>query len=331
MHVLVTGGSGQLGSAVVRALLADGHRVRCIVLHLSQPDLLAGLPVELREGDVTRPESLPPAFEGIDAVIHMAGIVSYARTDRARTRLPAVFVDGTRHALQASADAGVGRFLLTSSIAALGYLPDGATGDESTPWNWGPLDIPYFAAKKGAEDLVLAERRLEALAVNPGIVFGEGDLQRNGARTLLQIASGRMPGVPPGATTAANLDDVARGHLLALRSGRPGQRYILGGHPMTFRELYDRIGEVVGRPAPRRTLSPSTLRLVARVLAVGSAFTGREPGLTPALAEISIRNRRFSSEKAVRELGYAPQPLSEGIGACWRWLGDRGTPLPSTG
>lgn len=328
-EVLVTGATGQVGSAVTRALLEAGYGVRALVLPGEPLGGIQGLGLPTFTGDVTLPESLPPALEGVDCVVHLAGIVSYLRTPAARARLHRVFVDGTRNLLDAAATAGVKRFLLTSSIAALGWLPEDQVGDESTPWNWGPLDIPYFAAKKGAEDLVLSETRMEALAVNPGIILGANDFQHNGARLLLQVASGAMPGAPPGATTLANLGDVARGHVAALDRGRAGNRYILGGTAISFLEMYRRIGQVVGREPPDRVLSPLVVRSAGTLQEALGQLRGREPAVTRALAEISIRNRRFRSDKATGELGYFPGPIETGIGECWRWLRDKGQP-PST-
>ena len=312
---------------MVRALLDRGHRPYCLVLDPGQLDGIAGLDVPVLTGDVTRPDTLPPALEGIDAVAHVAGIVTYLRTSAARRRLDSLFVGGTRNLLDAAANAGVRRFLLTSSIATLGWLPEGQVGDEDTPWNWETLDIPYFKAKKGAEDLVLAETRMEGLAVNPGIAIGAGDLQFNALRMIQQVASGRIPGVPPGSTTLANLSDVAWGHVAALERGRPATRYVLGGTTSSFLDLYSRIGMVVGAPAPKKVLSPRILRIVATAQEFAGRLRSREPALTRALVEISIRNRRYTSARAERELGYTPRPIEHGIAACWNWFRDmQGTP-----
>lgn len=317
MRVLVTGATGQIGLAVAVALRARGDTVRTLVRDPIRADALRDIGCELVAGDVCAPDTLPAAVAGQDAVVHAAGIVSY--WSRRKTELMRVNVEGTRSLLEAAVAHGVGRFLLTSSIATLGWLPDGAVGDEDTTWNWDGLGIDYFVSKRLAEDAVLAERRIETLAVNPGIVFGPGDVSENGLRMLLNVAEARVPGLPPGATTVAVLDDVVTGHLAALDHGAPYRRTVLGGHTLSFVELFERIGAVVGRAPPRRLLAPWEIRLSARFVSLGALWTGREPKLTPALAEIVIRNRRYRSDRAVDELGLRFSPLESGIEALWDW------------
>ncbi|MCB9762581.1 MAG: NAD(P)H-binding protein [Alphaproteobacteria bacterium] len=322
MKILVTGGTGQLGGAVARALVERGDAVRALVRDRGRLGQLEGLDLELVEGDVTRPDTLPAAVAGVEAVAHLAGVVSHGTDDG--PHVFAVNEGGTAHVLDAAAAAGVRRVLLTSSIAALGYVtdPDGV-GDEDTPYNWAGRGLHYHDSKRAAEARVLGETRLEGVAVNPGITFGAGDLHQHGGRVLLQVKAG-MPGVPSGASTFTTLSDVVAGHLGALDRGRPGQRYVLGGHPLTFLDLYARAAAIVGVAPPVRTLSYPMLRAVALLDRLTAPLTGRPPRVTPALAFISTRNRRYRSDKAIRELGYAPRPVEEGLRACWDWYVGQG-------
>ena len=217
--LLVTGATGQIGGAVARALAARGDEVRCLV---RDPDRAAHLaPLELVAGDITDPSSLASAVAGREAILHLAGFVSFHKRDRSLQER--INVDGTRHLADAAADAGVGRFLLTSSIAALGWVSGDGEGDENTTYNWHDDDIAYFDTKKAAQEAVLGHRGFEGLAVNPGMVLGEGDVNRNGGQMLEQLHEGRLPGFPVGQTTVATLDDVVAGHLAALDRGRAGQ------------------------------------------------------------------------------------------------------------
>ena len=322
MKILLTGGTGQLGAALATALIARGDEVRALVRDPGRAGALAAAGCALHPGDVTAPDSLVGAVKGVEAVLHSAGAISYWA--RRRAEIMAVNVEGMRCLLGAAVGAGVRRFLFTSSIASLGSAPEGTIGDEDTPWDWDGANLAYFESKREAERLLFAETRLEALAVNPGIVFGASDINRNGARLLLQIWQGKMPGVPPGATTAANLDDVVAGHLLALDRGAPGTRAVLGGATPTFLELFREIAEVVGRPAPTRTLSAPALRALSWAAEAGGWLTGKEPTLTRPQAEILVRNRRYRSDRAVATLGYEPRPLRQGLEACWRWCRDAG-------
>jgi dihydroflavonol-4-reductase len=329
MKVLVTGGSGQIGSAVAAALVERGHTVRCLLRPTSDSSLLDGRTVEVVLGDVTSPASLTSAVRGVQAVVHTAGVVSYDR--RQRSTLYRVNVLGTKYLLEAARRAGVARFVHTSSIGTLGHVPDGVVADESAEYNWQELDIPYFDTKREAERLVLEERRMHCIALNPGIVFGPGDVNGNAVRLLRQTASGRLPGVPPGAATFAGLAEVARAHVAAIERGRAGERYVLGGHPLDFSTLYRVIGEVIGHQAPRRVLPAPVVRFLSRIGSPSRFFTGREPALTPALAEIVVRFRRYDSAKAIRELGYEPGPLESSIAACWAFArGERSPSRPAT-
>ena len=317
MRVLVTGGTGQLGSEVARALVARGDAVRCLVRDPTRSRLLDGVEVERVRGDVTAPDSLGPAVAGCDAVVHLAGVVSYAPGSRALQE--AVNVGGTLHLLDAAAAAGVQRFVHTSSIAAIGYVAGSGEGDEDTPFNWAPFGLGYMDTKRESEALVLADDRVEGIAVNPGIVFGARDLHHNGGRMLLQVAAGGPPAVPPGATTCATLSDVGAGHLLALDRGRPGRRYVLGGTTGTFAEIFARVAAVLGRPAPARVAPRAALVAFGAVQELKARITGGEPPLTRSLAKVSCRNRRYRSDRAIAELGYAPSPLEDGIRACRDW------------
>lgn len=321
--ILVTGATGQLGGALVAALRAEGREVRCLVRQPGDAGALRVLGASVVQGDVTEPESLGPALAGVRAVFHLAGAISYEEADRAW--LERVNLAGTRHVLAAAAAAGVSRLVLTSSIATLGWVEGDSLGDEQTAFNWGAESNPYFDTKRAAEALALAEERLEVCAVNPGVVLGAGDVNRNGARMLEQLAAGQVPGVPVGATTLANLEDVVQGHLVALERGRPGERYVLGGTELSFAELFTRLAAVVGVSPPGRRLSPWLLHGAARVQALAHALGGPPPRLTPALVRITARNRRYSSDKARAELGYAPGPLERGAEACWSWLQEQET------
>lgn len=321
MKILLTGGSGMIGMHLVAALQERGHAVRCLVRDPERAPHLRELPVEVVRGDLGDPSSLRDAVRATDAVIHTAGAVSY--WERRAAELRRVNVEGTRALLDAAVSAGVRRFVFTSSIATLGYVTDGRPGDERTAYNWHGARIAYFDTKAEAETLVLRESRLEGVAVNPGITFGTHDVNVNAARMLLSVANGGPLGFPPGATTVATIEDVVAGHLAALQLGKPGERYVLGGHLVTFEELYARIGAVVGRVSPRRRLSPFTLRTLGRMAVLRSAITGKEPEVTPQLAEITSRDRRYLSQRAENELGYRISPLEPCLTQAWAWIRER--------
>lgn len=322
MRVLLTGGTGQIGAAIARALLDAGHDVSALLRDLDRPGLLAGLPIRWSRGDITRPDTLGAAARGVEAVVHTAGLVSYAAKDAAL--LQAVNVEGTRNVLDAAAAAGARRVVLTSSIAALGEVKDGEIGDEDTAWSWGGLGLHYLESKFEAEQLALADARMEVISLNPGIVFGGDDLNGNTSTLFSQVHAGGPPMIPCGATTVCALPDVAAAHVNALSLGRPGHRYVLGGATPTFLELYAAIAASMGVPAPRRVVSEGLLYPFAFVEGGLARLSRRRPRITPALARMSCRNRRYRCDKAVAELGYTPRSLEESLAETLTWMRARG-------
>ena len=322
MKVLVSGSTGQLGSAVVAGLLDRGNEVNCLVQNTENLGLLPVGPRQVFEGDLLSPETLQDAVSGVEVVIHCAGRGSYDRADRGA--MESVNVDGTRHLLDAACKAGVRRFVHSSSIATLGYVEHQGEGDETNAYNWSGLGVDYFETQKTAEDLVMSEGGLEVLTLNPGIVLGRGDKGYGGGRILLDLYRGRVPGVPPGATTLANLEDVAAGHIAALEMGRSGERYVLGGAPLTWEEVFLLAASIVDCDPPAKKLKPRMLQWIARGEMLRSKMSSREPRLRPSLATVLNRNRRYSSDKAEEELGYRPAPITAGMVACWQWFRSEG-------
>ena len=321
--LLVTGATGQIGAAVAQALLARGDRVRCLVRDPARARTVLGGDVELAAGDLADADSLVGALRGVEAVCHLAGRASYWPAQAAQ--MYEVNVLGTARLLDACAAAGVTKLLHTSSIATLGWVADGETGDETTVYNWHGLGVAYFDTKYEAERMVLSDPRVAAIVVNPALVFGPGDVNGNALRFLREVAAG-VPGYPPGSTTAAVLADVVAGHLAALDRGRLGERYVLGGSPLSFADLFAAAARVVNAPAPRRRLAPWMLGTLAAAHTAAGLLTGREPRVSIPTCRILTRNRRYRSAKAVAELGYPISPLAAGLRACWEWHLARRTP-----
>jgi dihydroflavonol-4-reductase len=317
MRVLVTGGTGQIGGAIAKALVQRGDTVRALVRDAGRPGHLADLDLELHQGDVTQAESLESACVGIDAVIHSAGCISYWKKGHAR--MNAVNVEGTRNMLESATRAGVGRFVHTSSMACFGYVDGDGIGDERTQYNWGPLNIGYCDSKKAAEDLVLGWTDMPCIAVNPGITLGEGDVNGNGVRLLVQLKAGKIKGIPPGHTTLCCLTDIVAGHLAALEKGRIGERYHLGGHPMSWEAVFQMAAKVVDAPPPPRKVSRGLMMTMARLQMLGGWCTGVEPKITAQVVEISSRNRMYDCSKAQEELGYSISDLENSINLAWDW------------
>ena len=322
---LVTGGTGFVGSAVARALLARGHRVRALVRPGSDRTNLARLDVALAVGDLTDPGSLAQAVAGCDHVMHVAADYRIWVPDPEAMLL--ANVTGTRALMLAAREAGVGRVVYCSSVAALGLTNDGSPANETTPVDEAKVVGIYKKSKYRAEQEVLRlvrETGLDAVIVNPAAPVGPRDIKPTPTgRMIADAAAGRMPAYLETGLNVVHVDDVAEGHMLALERGRAGERYILGSENLTLRALLGLVDEVTGRSQRRVRLSRQVLWPVA-LACEGLARFGVEPLVTRDHLRMSAKTMFFSHAKAARELGYAPRPARDAVAHAVAWFRDRG-------
>ncbi|HVY65233.1 MAG TPA: hopanoid-associated sugar epimerase [Gammaproteobacteria bacterium] len=319
---LVTGANGFLGAAVVRALLAAGEPVRAFVRPGSDRRNLAGLTVEIAEGDLVSRASLDPAVRGCTGVYHVAA--DYRLWVADPKPMYRTNVEGSVNVLDAAAAAGVPRVVYTSSVAVLGIRSDRTPADEETPVSVGQMIGHYKRSKFLAEKAVRARARelaLDVVTVNPSTPIGPGDVRPTPTgRILLDAAAGRMPAFVDTGLNLVDVDDCARGHLLAFAAGKTGERYILGGRDFTLREILEVVAAHVGRRAPKIRL-PHWLVYPLAVGAEGVAtITRREPRVTLDGVRMSTKHMYFSSRKAERELGYRWRDPRLAIAAAIDWF-----------
>jgi dihydroflavonol-4-reductase len=327
MKTLVTGGSGFVGSAVVRRLLEAGHEIRALVRPRSRTENLAGLPVELATGDLLDPASLAAATAGCDAVFHVAA--DYRLWVPKPSEIYESNVTGTRNVMRAAAAAKVRRIVYTSSVATLGLTADGTPADEETPAALSDMIGHYkrskFLAEAAVRELVETER-LPAVIVNPSAPVGPRDIRPTPTgRMIVDAASGRMPAFVDTGLNIVHVDDVAEGHLLAFEKGRIGRRYILGGTNMTLREILEEIARLTGRKPPRIRLPHAVVLPVAFAAeCIARVVPGFEPVATVESVRMSMKRMYYSSERARRELGYAPRPARDALADALAWFKENG-------
>ncbi|MBI4466080.1 MAG: SDR family oxidoreductase [Acidobacteria bacterium] len=324
MKVLVTGGTGFLGANLVHHLVGRGDTVRVLKRRRTPPDILTGLPVEFTEGDVTDFDSLLGASRGVEGIYHLAGLVSYWPPRRAWQYR--VNVVGAHNVVEAALSNGVRRVVHTSSIAAIGFRTDGKPCDEETSWNWGPQDIHYATTKHLGEQEALkaAARGLEVVVVNPALIFGPRDTSWNAGRMFKLVQEKATVFSPAGSTTTCDVDDVCQGHLAAMERGRSGQRYILGGEHIRYADLFRAVGEVMSKKVEVKVIPYWLAQAVAYANYGLSLLTRREPALTPELLRMGRFARTYTSEKAIRELGYPQTPLRASLEKTYRWYRKHG-------
>lgn len=327
MKTLVTGSTGFVGANLVRGLAAAGHQVRALHRSTSRLDALEGLSYEPAIGDVLSPSALLGALVGVDWVFHVAAVADYWRQG-GTARLYQVNVGGVRNVLEAALTSGVRRVVFTSSAAALG-VPSrpGATVDETATFNLPPARFPYGHSKHLAEKLAreFVARGLDVVMVNPTVILGPRDLNFISGSIIKEIYRRRVPFIPPGCINYVDVSDVVAGHIAAAERGRPGERYILGGHDLTHRQAISTIAQVVGAPVPRLELPQALIRPLA--LAV-DLFNRVWPG-TPPLDGDQVRLMKhtfhYDNGKARRELGLEePVPFQTSVERTFRWYKDNG-------
>lgn len=316
---VVTGATGQVGLHLVETLLERGRRVRAFVL----PGDRAELPpeVEVVHGDVRDLDALREAFLGAESVFHLAAIVSTA--SEAPPALFPVNVGGARNAAQAAREAGVRRFVHFSSMVVFDPRPLDRPLDE-TRARAVDSGSPYTRSKLLGEVAVKAEvaRGLEAVIVHPTVIVGPHETQHEGIvhGLIAKHARGELPALVRGGFNLVDVRDVVEGALLAEAKGRAGESYILGGRDYTVPELAAICAASCGRPAPRVVTPMALARASLPLVELGArAFGARAPYNLEDLNQLA-GNAAIRSDKAARELGYAPRPIDDAVRRVHAWL-----------
>ena len=318
---LVTGGTGFVGSHVVRALFGRGDSVRCLARPGSRRDNLAGLPVEIVEGDLTDPASLARAMRGVRELYHVAA--DYRLWTRDPRELYAANAGGTDNVLRAAAEAGVSRVVYTSSVAALGLTDDGSPANETTPVERERIIGHYKKSKFDAERVALewGARGLSVVVVNPSTPVGERDIKPTPTgQMIVDFLNRRMPAYVDTGLNLIDARDVAEGHLLAARRGKIGEKYILGNRNMTLKEILDALAGITGLPAPRTRLPHWIPLAYSAVDTALSRVTGRPPRASFESVRMSTHRMFFDASRAVRELELPQTPVEEALGRAVAWF-----------
>lgn len=311
MRSLVTGGTGFMGSAVVRALLADGQQVRVLARSQSNTRNLDGLDVEIVRGDITQQDSVERAMAGCDNVYHLAALVSFWEPRDRRADFYRVNVDGSRNVFKAALQSGVSKVVYTSTISTIGsYGMDNPTREDYA-FNLWEMCSDYERSKYSAEFEAwkFAAKGLPVVAVLPAGPVGARDIKPNPiGKLILDFLARKLPGYMEGGGNFVDVDDVAYGHLLAAKHGKIGERYILAGANLTTLELFKALEAVSGVRAPRYKIPYAAALTTAHALEfMADHITRKPPLLTVPLVKFSSKHYYVDGSKAQSDIGFSPR------------------------
>lgn len=321
VKAFLTGATGFVGGHVARALAAQGAELRFLVRKASNLAGLEGVAGETHVGDLARTESMRSALAGCDAVVHVAA--DYRLWVRDPASMYRANVDGTRELLKMAREAGVRRFVYTSSVATMRFRADGLPTNEDAPVGIGDMVGHYKRSKFLAEQEAVAAARAgqEVIILNPTTPVGPNDAKPTPTgRIFVDFLNRRFPAYVDTGLNLVDVSEVARTHADALTRGAPGRRYILGGENLTLKEILDRMSEISGIPAPTVKIPFAAAAAYAFLEEwITGRILGREPRAT--LEEVRMGRKKMfaSSGRAQQELGFRVAPVREAMAAAIEW------------
>jgi len=328
---LVTGASGFVGSRLVRALVERGEHVKAFVRPGSSLRQIADLPPELCRlayGDITVEHTVYRALSGCTRMYHVAS--NFKMWDRDPERILGPAIEGTRATLEAARRRGLEKIVVTSSAGALGATTSPEQMDETHEFNLKDPET-YVLSKFEAERVAIeyAEEGLPVVVVEPAGIFGPGDWKPTpsgqGILTYLKMSPSIRVPVTDGGISIVDVDDVVEGHIRAMLKGHVGEKYILGGEDVTYRQMFEILSDLTGLAPPGKSISPGLVGLAGRLLELKASLFGGDPTITRRLArDYAFGYIWVTSEKAEKALGYKFRPARVTLSRSVRWYLEHG-------
>ena len=320
--MLVTGASGFVGSSVARIAQQKGFKVRVLVRATSPRKNVEALDAEIVVGDMRDEASMRNALRGVRYLLHVAADYRLWAPDP--SEIERSNLEGTEATMRAALKEGVERIVYTSSVATLKVTSSGQSADETSPLKADQAIGVYKRSKVLAERAVermIAEDGLPAVIVNPSTPIGPRDVKPTPTgRIIVEAARGRMPGFLDTGLNLVHVDDVADGHLAALKHGTIGERYILGGQNVLLADMLADIAGLVGRRPPRWRIPRAVVIPIAYAAEATARLTGRDPFTTLDGIRMAEHHMYFTTAKAERDLGFRPRPYRAALEDAIRWF-----------
>lgn len=324
MKKLVTGATGFIGSAITRELLKDGEEVKVLVRKTSDTRNIDGLDVERVTGDIRDTESIKAALKGCDTLYLTAAYFAHWAPDP--KQLYEVNVGGTKATLQAALEMGLKKVVYTSTnnaIAASGPIP----ANEEKAFNYWESGDHYSMSKYIAENeaRIFVTRGLPLVIVNPTLVIGVHDIKPTpSGQMIIDVINQKMPGYIDGGVNIIDVEDVARGHILAAKKGRIGERYLFGNRNITVHDYLHLIAQIGGVKPPSLKIPYRTALALGHLFEFGSSISKKPPVITASEVRIGRMTEWYDCSKAVKELGLPQTPIEETIQKAIQWFRENG-------
>jgi len=324
MKKLVTGATGFMGSSIVRELLKDGEEVKVFIRETSDTRNIDGLDVERAFGDIRDGESMKKALKGCDTLYYTAAFFAHWAPDK---KLPyQVNVEGTKTSMKVALDAGMQKVVYTSTnntMGAHGPVPVNETA-EFNHWKTGDhYSMSKYLAEVEAKKFV--SLGLPIVIVNPTLVIGVRDIKPTpSGQMIIDIATGQMPGYIEGGTNIIDVEDVARGHILAAKNGKVGERYLFGNENATISEYFGLVAEVAGVKPPRIKIPYHLAVALGYIFQFGAFITKKPPVVTASEVRIGKQQEWYDCSKAVKELGLPQTPIRQAVQKALNWFMENG-------
>ena len=315
--ILITGGTGFLGSYIIKELIEKNYTVRAIRRSHKLPSYISKEildKVEWVEGDILDVVSLEEAMDGIDTVIHTAALVSFVKKDR--KQMYQVNVEGTANVVNIALEKNIKRFVHISSVASLGRMANGGSVNEEKKWEESKVNTHYAKSKYKGELEVwrgLSEG-LSGIILNPSTILGYGDWNCSSCAIFKKVHDG-FNWYTPGINGFVDVQDAARATVSLMESNITEQRYIINGDNWLFKKLQDTIAVSMGKKKPSHQTTPLLLNVAWRMEKLKSFFTGKRPLLTRDSARVAQSKTYFENNKLLTALpGFSFTTLEHSIG-----------------
>ena len=318
--ILLTGASGLLGANVARELVKRGYRLKVLMRPGSDQRGIANLPCTIITGDLHQPETLKKALEGCEFLIHGA-----ARTDQWPSDLPAFVktnVEGTIYLVEAAKQMQIRKMIYVSTANTVGPGTKEFPGVECNTFHFSALNSGYINSKFMSEQYIQDQVRASgfpAVIVNPSFLIGPWDLKPSSGKLLLHAFKSRIQLVPPGGKNFVYAGDAAVAICNALEKGKPGERYLLVGENLSYKEFFDLVNQYASRTPTQIPLPAFLLKIMGQVGDVWGKLTGKAE-INRITAKLCCCQTYYSGKKAIRDLGLPQTPVKEAIAEAIHWF-----------